>query len=136
MKYDIVFEFNFKEERIIEEIYEYVDYTLETIKETYDDAFFRWRDELLTNKINNLKNYFKDYKYEIKVLKVLPKYLKEDTEIIYFNSIIQIKIQKEMSVSFAKKHKYNEFTKIKDLPGFNNILKNSSLKNIYIKISE
>jgi len=136
--YEIVFEFEKSEKYPISEIFEKIDYSNHlSSKNLIDDAFFEVQNEKVEKYISQIKNYFDNnkIKYEYKIIKILPKYLKENIDEINFKIIFQFKFEKDIKdKTFIKKYQNTDFKLIKEnIPGLKKIIENLNPNKIFIK---
>jgi len=136
--YEIIFEFEKSEKYPISEIFDKIDYSNHfSSNNLIDDAFFEVQNEKIEKYINQIKNYLDEnkIKYEYKIIKVLPKYLKENIDEINFKIIFQIKFEKDIKdKSFLKKYQNNDFKLIKEnIPGIKKMIEILNPNKIFIK---
>jgi hypothetical protein len=139
MKYEIVFEFERGEQYPLSEIIKKVDYSISNPEKLLEKAFEDTQKEKLNRYITEVKLIFDEFNifYDIKVVKILPKYLKGGVDKINFKTIFQVKFEKEIkNKSFIKKVQNEEFMLFREeIPGLEKLIEKTNPSKIFIKKS-
>ena len=124
----VIFEFERKEQYPLKEVIEKCDHTIPNPQEMIDRAFEQVQHEKAKRYINEILLALEKHNPEYKVVKILPKYLKEDVDTINFKIIFQIQVEYN-----NKKIKVSESTLWKDsLPGFQKFIEEYKPSKIWI----
>jgi hypothetical protein len=137
MKYQIVFEFERKEQYPLKEIIELIDYTIPNPEKMLETAFEQKQNEKVKRYVYEVENILENhhFDYQIKITKVLPKYLKDGVDIINFRVIFQALIEKEIKQkTFINKWQNEEFQLCKDeIPGLKKLIEELKPAKIFIR---
>ena len=124
-----IFEFEKTEKYPLKEVLENCDYTIPNPQKMIDDAFDKVQHQKVMRYINEILLVLEKHNPEYKIVKVLPKYLKEGIDIIPFKVIFQIQVDYN-----SKKIKIDELTLWKEkLYGFDKFISDYKPTKVWLK---